>query len=111
MPSTIQGRPLDAVRHGDPDRRTRWSDLLARLTPPPTSLAEARADPNGAVVFDASECNYLTCAARIVRCDEPALARLSADLDVLLWNDAPRIPLEVPPDARLPAGETYDLAP
>ena len=25
-----------------------------------------------------------------------------------LWNDAPRIPLEVPPDARLPAGETYD---
>jgi ribosome-associated protein len=37
-------------------------------------------------------------------------AREHYDLEGL-WNDAPRIPLEVPPDARLPAGETYDLAP
>ena len=34
-------------------------------------------------------------------------AREHYDLEGL-WNDAPRIPLEVPPDARLPAGETYD---
>src|ERR1041384_5667759 len=37
-------------------------------------------------------------------------AREHYDLEGL-WNDAPRIPLEVPPDARLPAGETYDLSP
>ncbi|HET7502096.1 MAG TPA: ribosome silencing factor [Kofleriaceae bacterium] len=35
-------------------------------------------------------------------------AREHYDLEGL-WNDAPRIPLEVPPDARLPAGETYDV--
>jgi ribosome-associated protein len=34
-------------------------------------------------------------------------AREHYDLEGL-WNDAPRIPLDVPPDARLPAGETYD---
>jgi ribosome-associated protein len=34
-------------------------------------------------------------------------AREHYDLEGL-WNDAPRIPLEVPPDARLPAGESYD---
>ncbi len=34
-------------------------------------------------------------------------AREHYDLEGL-WNDAPRIPLEIPPDARLPAGETYD---
>ena len=36
-------------------------------------------------------------------------AREHYDLEGL-WNDAPRVPLEVPPDARLPAGETYDTA-
>jgi ribosome-associated protein len=36
-------------------------------------------------------------------------AREHYDLEGL-WNDAPRVPLEVPPDARLPAGETYDVA-
>jgi ribosome-associated protein len=36
-------------------------------------------------------------------------AREHYDLEGL-WNDAPRIPLEVPPDARLPAGEAYDAA-
>lgn len=36
-------------------------------------------------------------------------AREHYDLEGL-WNDAPRIPLEVPPDARLPPGETYDAA-
>lgn len=36
-------------------------------------------------------------------------AREHYDLEGL-WNDAPRVPLEVPPDARLPAGETYDAA-
>jgi hypothetical protein len=66
--------------------RTRWSDLLAKLTPPPTSLSEARADPNGAVVFDASETIYLICPAALVGCDERTLHRLSADLDVLIWN-------------------------
>jgi ribosome-associated protein len=34
-------------------------------------------------------------------------AREHYDLEGL-WNDAPRIPLEVPADARLPAGESYD---
>lgn len=34
-------------------------------------------------------------------------AREHYDLEGL-WNDAPRIPLEVPADARLPAGEAYD---
>ena len=33
-------------------------------------------------------------------------AREHYDLEGL-WNDAPRVPLEVPPDALLPAGETY----
>ena len=37
-------------------------------------------------------------------------AREHYDLEGL-WNDAPRVPLEVPPDARLPPGETYDAAP
>jgi ribosome-associated protein len=36
-------------------------------------------------------------------------AREHYDLEGL-WNDAPRVPLEVPPDARLPPGETYDAA-
>ncbi|HEX3761182.1 MAG TPA: ribosome silencing factor [Kofleriaceae bacterium] len=36
-------------------------------------------------------------------------AREHYDLEGL-WNDAPRIPLEVPPDARLSPGETYDTA-
>ncbi len=36
-------------------------------------------------------------------------AREHYDLEGL-WNDAPRVPLEVPPDARLPAGEAYDVA-
>jgi ribosome-associated protein len=37
-------------------------------------------------------------------------AREHYDLEGL-WNDAPRIPLDVPSDARLPAGETYDAVP
>jgi len=37
-------------------------------------------------------------------------AREHYDLEGL-WNDAPRVPLEVPADARLPAGEAYDAAP
>jgi ribosome-associated protein len=27
-----------------------------------------------------------------------------------LWNDAPRVPIDVPADARLPAGEHYESA-
>ena len=34
-------------------------------------------------------------------------AREHYDLEGL-WNDAPRIPLDVPPDARMPPGESYD---
>lgn len=34
-------------------------------------------------------------------------ARENYDLEGL-WSDAPRIPIEVPPDARLPVGEAYD---
>jgi ribosome-associated protein len=37
-------------------------------------------------------------------------AREHYDLEGL-WSDAPRIPLDVPADARLPAGESYDAAP
>jgi ribosome-associated protein len=37
-------------------------------------------------------------------------AREHYDLEGL-WNDAPRVPLEIPPDARLPAGDAYDAAP
>jgi len=37
-------------------------------------------------------------------------AREHYDLEGL-WNDAPRIPLDIPADARLPAGEHYDMAP
>jgi ribosome-associated protein len=36
-------------------------------------------------------------------------AREHYDLEGL-WNDAPRVPLEIPADARLPAGESYDAA-
>ena len=36
-------------------------------------------------------------------------AREHYDLEGL-WNDAPRIPIEIPADARLPAGEAYDAA-
>lgn len=37
-------------------------------------------------------------------------AREHYDLEGL-WNDAPRVPIDVPADARLPAGDTYDAAP
>jgi len=37
-------------------------------------------------------------------------AREHYDLEGL-WNDAPRVPLDVPADARLPADEAYDAAP
>jgi ribosome-associated protein len=37
-------------------------------------------------------------------------AREHYDLEGL-WSDAPRVPLDVPADARLPAGDTYDAAP
>jgi len=37
-------------------------------------------------------------------------AREHYDLEGL-WSDAPRVPIEVPDDARLPAGEPYDGAP
>jgi ribosome-associated protein len=37
-------------------------------------------------------------------------AREHYDLEGL-WNDAPRVPLDIPADARLPLGETYDAAP
>ena len=37
-------------------------------------------------------------------------AREHYDLEGL-WNDAPRIPLDIPAEARLPAGEHYDIAP
>jgi ribosome-associated protein len=37
-------------------------------------------------------------------------ARERYDLEGL-WNDAPRIPLDIPADARIPAGEHYDIAP
>lgn len=37
-------------------------------------------------------------------------ARAHYDLEGL-WSDAPRVPIEVPEDARLPVGETYDDAP
>jgi ribosome-associated protein len=37
-------------------------------------------------------------------------AREHYDLEGL-WNDAPRIPLDIPADARLPVGEAYDAAP
>jgi ribosome-associated protein len=37
-------------------------------------------------------------------------AREHYDLEGL-WNDAPRIPLDIPADARMPAGESYDAAP
>jgi ribosome-associated protein len=37
-------------------------------------------------------------------------AREHYDLEGL-WNDAPRVPLDVPADARLPAEEAYDAAP
>jgi ribosome-associated protein len=36
-------------------------------------------------------------------------AREHYDLEGL-WNDAPRIPLDIPADARIPADETYDAA-
>lgn len=37
-------------------------------------------------------------------------AREHYDLEGL-WNDAPRVPLDVPADARMPPGETYDAVP
>jgi ribosome-associated protein len=37
-------------------------------------------------------------------------AREHYDLEGL-WSDAPRVPIEVPPDARIPIGDHYDLAP
>ena len=37
-------------------------------------------------------------------------AREHYDLEGL-WNDAPRVPLEIPAEAQLPAGEAYDAAP
>jgi ribosome-associated protein len=37
-------------------------------------------------------------------------AREHYDLEGL-WNDAPRVPIDVPADARLPMGESYEAAP
>jgi ribosome-associated protein len=37
-------------------------------------------------------------------------AREHYDLEGL-WNDAPRVPIEVPDDARMPPGETYEAGP
>jgi ribosome-associated protein len=37
-------------------------------------------------------------------------AREHYDLEGL-WNDAPRVPLDVPAEARMPSGEAYDAAP
>ena len=37
-------------------------------------------------------------------------AREHYDLEGL-WNDAPRVAIDVPADARMPAGEAYDAAP
>ena len=53
------------------------------------SLEDARADPDAAVVFEGDHGGqvYLTCPVRHVRCDEPVLRSLLADLDRLGWED------------------------
>jgi len=65
------------------------------------SFEEARATANAAVVMegDYGGSIYLTCPARLVRCDEPTLRQLLHDLDAHDWDD---------PDG---AGLYYEVAP
>jgi hypothetical protein len=53
------------------------------------SLDEAKATADAAVVMegDYGGSIYLTCPARLVHCDEPALRQLLHDLDKHDWND------------------------
>jgi len=54
------------------------------------TLAEARADPDGIVVFEGDYGGqiYLVCPAAAVRCSEDDLGLLLRDLDSLEWDDA-----------------------
>ena len=53
------------------------------------SLHEAQARADAAIVMegDYGGSIYLTCPARLVRCDEPALRQLLHDLDERDWDD------------------------
>ena len=54
-----------------------------------SSLDEAQARADTAVVMegDYGGSIYLTCPARLIRCDEPTLRQLLLDLDTRDWND------------------------
>ncbi len=54
------------------------------------SLAEAKQFSDGVVVFEGDYGGqiYLVVRAQTVHCDEAALARLLAEIDGALWNDA-----------------------
>jgi len=68
--------------------RSRWSDLLAAVNPPPTTLADARSD-GAAVALEADGYSLLlTCPARMVVCEESALRDLLADLAALRSDHA-----------------------
>jgi hypothetical protein len=53
------------------------------------SLEQAKATADAAVVMQGDDGGsiYLTCPARLVRCDEPTLLQLLHDLDKHDWND------------------------
>ena len=74
------------------------------------SLDEARATPGAAIVMegDYGGSIYLTCPARLVRCDERALRQLLHDLDEHDWNDPEGVGLyyEVAPVGSGVAGGT-----
>jgi hypothetical protein len=54
-----------------------------------TSLAEASADPHGAVILEGDDGGqiYVACPASSVRCSEEDLQRLLNDIDAFAWND------------------------
>jgi hypothetical protein len=58
---------------------------------PLSSLAEARAVPDGAVILMRARRTavYATCPASLVQCDSATLARLAADIDLLVWPELP----------------------
>jgi hypothetical protein len=67
--------------------RSRWTDLRLEIIRPLTTLAEARADRDGAVALVGGIVCYLTCPAGMAACHETALNRLLADLHALRFGD------------------------
>ena len=65
------------------------SDARGEVYRPLHSLSEAKAEPDGVVIFQGDEGGqiYLTCPASLVRCSEEVLQQLLLDVDALAFNE------------------------